>query len=196
LLSAVMIIPATPKLNTPNSKRTYVLAIYVISLLVVPISCLVPVKEKIVRALLNATGEICTKFWGGGPGRQEGLGGNIKARVEGYSAIWNVCSKYPSLFLPYHKDFVPEIIKGLTSPSPTVRARASAAAGGFSKGKLRWLRESKQTFKTVVQDGKLVEEDDEEWETRKLEAEKEWRRARDTASESEATTVVSGSRRD
>ena len=192
LLSTTLVIPATPKLNTPNSKRTYAFAIYVLSLLRVPTACLVPITSKVIRALLNATGEFGMQFWRGSQAKQEGPAtGNVKAKMEGYSAIWNMCRYYPSVFLPYHRDLIPEIIKGLVHPNPQVRARASAAAGGFARGKLNWIRETKESFRTIVLQGQGEEESEEQWQLDRLEAEKKWRMAKDVAVESEATTVVS-----
>lgn len=191
LLSTTLVIPATPKLNTPNSKRTYAFAIYVLSLLRVPSACLIPISGKILQALLNATGEFGMQFWRGSQAKDGPAGGNVKAKMEGYSAIWNVCRYYPSIFLPYHKDLVPEIIKGIVHGNPQVRARASAAAGGFAKGKLIWLRESRASLRDIVEAGQSEDESDEQWTSRRLEAEKRWKVARDVAAESEATTVVS-----
>lgn len=192
LLSTTLVIPATPKLNTPNSKRTYAFAIYVLSLLRVPTACLIPITGKVIRALLNATGEFGMQFWRGSQAKQEGpASGNVKAKMEGYSAIWNVCRYYPSVFLPYHKDLIPEIIKGLVHANPQVRARASAAAGGFAKGKITWIRETKEAFRAVVLSGRDEAESEEQWQSRRIEAEKQWRMAKDVAAESEATTVVS-----
>jgi len=191
LLSTTLVIPATAKLNTPNSKRTYAFAIYVLSLLRVPLACLIPIQDKVVRALLNATGEFSAQFWRGSQAKQEGaINGNVKAKIEGYSAIWNVCLRYPSIFLSFHKDLIPEIIKGITNPNPQVRSRASAAAGGLAKGKLAWLCSTQRQFRSVIQAGKGNDEDDDHWDGRKLEAERCWKTAKDTSAELEATTVV------
>jgi len=191
LLSTTLVIPATAKLNTPNSKRTYAFAIYVLSLLRVPLACLVPIQDKVVRALLNATGEFSAQFWRGSQAKQEGaINGNAKAKIEGYSAIWNVCLRYPSIFLSFHKDLVPEIIKGITNPNPQIRSRASAAAGGLAKGKLTWLCDTQNEFRSIVQAGKGDDETDDHWDARKLEAERRWKAAKDASAESEATAVV------
>lgn len=164
MLAATMIIPATPRLHTPNSKRTYLCAIHVLSTLRAPASVTAPIKDKICRALTNAVGDVCAKYWGGATptkgNETSGGGPNLKAKIEGYGAIWNLCTIHHEVMAEFHPELIPEVLKGIVHTNSSVRTRASAALGALANSKLTWIRQTQRALEKVVQEGKLENEED------------------------------------
>ncbi|KAL7423005.1 hypothetical protein Q5752_002303 [Cryptotrichosporon argae] len=127
LLDQIMVIPRTPRLPTPNPKRTYYLAILVLSSLKVPGASVQPVKDKIVRAVESSLVD--------NPSMVGMAAGQI--RKEAFSAIANLVATYPNIFFPHYNDWLPSCLRALASPTPAIRSRASAAVAAFAAVKLR-----------------------------------------------------------
>jgi hypothetical protein len=150
LLQQVVLIPNTLKLHTPNPKKSYALAVYALTHLKVPVACISPLKQKIVKALTNSVGDIGATFMGGGPGKREGEGGNVRARMEGFAALQQVLTEYPEVFALEHRSLLPVIIKGLCNPVQGVRARATGALGALVKGRSAWAETVTANLKAMA----------------------------------------------
>jgi hypothetical protein len=126
LLDQVMTIPRTPRLPTPNPKRSYYLSIFVLAQMNVPAACVQPAKDKIARAVESAINDTI---------------GNAQSQTkkEGFQAVINLLSTYPAIFVQHYSDFLPACLKAMSSPIEPVRQKASAAAACFAKAKLTVL---------------------------------------------------------
>ncbi|KAJ9122813.1 hypothetical protein QFC24_004244 [Naganishia onofrii] len=194
LISSVLVIPNTPKLRTPNPKKSYALAMYSLCHLKVPVICVQPIKEKLMRVLTYGLGEGGLKCWGGGPGKREGEGGNVKARFECFAAMANALVQYPSLFIPRHKDLIPLILGGLIDGQQGMKVKAGMALCGFMKGRLNWLRETERAVKEVQPKLEVIDNHEPAEKERILAKAKtviqDWKWARKIIAEAEVTTVV------
>jgi hypothetical protein len=99
-----------------------------------PEACVLPVKDRIARAVELAL----TEMMGMGAGGKDGPNSGKK---EGMMAVTNLVSNYPSLFYQHFADFLPICFKGLLSPAPLVRSKASSAVAAFATAKINWLAE-------------------------------------------------------
>ncbi len=158
LLQSVLLIPNTLKLHTPNPKKSYALAVYALTHLKVPVECVLPLKEQILRALSSAVGEIASRHWGGGPGKKEGEGGNVRARVEGFSVKQQILTEYPEVFELEHGVLLPLILKGLCNPIVNVRIKATGSLGALIRGRMSWADKVGEELKDLL--GMEVEEDE------------------------------------
>ncbi|OCF30437.1 hypothetical protein I316_07924 [Kwoniella heveanensis BCC8398] len=133
ILEQVMVIPRTPRLPTPNPKRTYYLSILILTHLNLPSACVQPVKDKIVRALEGAMTDSLGAL---GPSGKEGP---PALKKEGYHAITNLVSNYPSIFFPHYSDLLIGCLRGMASSSNLIRYKAGAAACAFARAKFALL---------------------------------------------------------
>ena len=146
LLDHVLHLPRTPKLPTPNPKRSYWLAIAILAQLRLPQSCVESLKDRIVRALESAISEglgmstMATASTLMGIVAVSKEGGQIKK--EAYHAIVNLVNTYPSLFFAEYAALLPPCLKGMTSSSPMLRNKASAAVAAFVTAKLNMLNDT------------------------------------------------------
>ena len=129
LLEQVMIIPRTPRLPTPNPKRTYWLSILVLAQINIPESCVRPVKDKIVRAVESAINESMSLSIAGAQD------GPSQIRKEGFHAVANLVSTYPTIFFQHYSDLLPGCFRALISPHSLFRSKASAAIAAFAAAK-------------------------------------------------------------
>lgn len=188
LIRAVLVIPTTPKLYTPNPKKSYALAMYSLCHLQVPIACIQPIKDKFMQVITYGLGDGGVKCWGAGAGKHEGEGGNVKARLECFAAMANAHVQYPSLFVPRHKEYLPLIFTALIDGQAGMKARAGMALCGFVKGRMNWLRETDK----AVKDCQAADDVQEEGGKARLDAAVEaWKKARKVAQESEVSAQVS-----
>ncbi|GHJ86537.1 hypothetical protein NliqN6_2939 [Naganishia liquefaciens] len=198
LIRTVLMIPTTPKLYTPNPKKSYALAMYSLCHLQVPIACINPIKEKFMQVITYGLGDGGIKCWGTGLSKQKTEGGNVKARLECFAAMANAHVQYPSLFIPRHKEYLPLIFKALIDGQAGMKARAGMALCAFVKGRLNWLRETDKAIKDcqatdTAEDGEKV---------RSKAAVEAWMKARKVAQESQIsaqdylTTTVKQTRAD
>ncbi len=138
LLEQVLIIPRTPKLPTPNQKRTYFVSILILAQIRIPVNCIIPVKEKIVRSVESAIND--TLGSAGTP--LTGKEGPSQAKKEGFHAVANLVATYPSIFFPFYADLLPTCLRSLSSPLSVMRNKAAGAAASFASAKLRLLSET------------------------------------------------------
>ncbi|ORY25960.1 hypothetical protein BCR39DRAFT_542764 [Naematelia encephala] len=136
LLEQVMIIPRTPKLPTPNPKRTYLLSILVIAQIRIPASCVQPIREKIARAVDSALNDTLGSIAASGPGAKEGPS---QVRKEAYQAVINLLSTYPAIFFQHYGELLPGCLRALTSNLTLVRNKASAAIAAFAAARYSLL---------------------------------------------------------
>ena len=129
LLEQVMIIPRTPRLPTPNPKRTYWLSMLVLAQTKVPVSCVRPIKDKIVRAVESAINESMSLSIPGGKD------GQSQIRKEGFHAVTNLVSTYPTIFFQHYTELLPGCFRALISPLNLFRNNASAAIAAFAAAK-------------------------------------------------------------
>ncbi|WVR06457.1 hypothetical protein IAU60_003488 [Kwoniella sp. DSM 27419] len=135
LLEHVMTIPRTPKLPTPNPKRTYYLSVLVLAQMNLPSACVQPVKDKIVRALEGAMADNLGAMGGAVSGKE----GPSATKKEGFTAVTNVVSNYPSIFFPYYADLLVGCLRGMASSNNIIRYKAGAAVSAFARAKFALL---------------------------------------------------------
>lgn len=128
LLDVILIIPRTPQLPTPNPKRTHFTAVSVISNMKVPAACVIPLKDKMARAI-----EVMASDTFGSSGIVI-KDPNFKKEV--YSAIVNLVSTYPSAFFTLTAELLAPCLRTLCTPTPIVRNRAAAAVLSFASAKV------------------------------------------------------------
>ncbi|WVQ96627.1 hypothetical protein IAU59_003732 [Kwoniella sp. CBS 9459] len=133
ILEQIMVIPRTPKLPTPNPKRTYYLSILVLTHMNLPSACVQPAKDKIVRALEGAMTDSLGTL--GASGKE----GPPALKKEGYHAITNLVSNYPSIFFPHYADLLSGCLRGMASSSNLIRYKAGAATCAFARAKFALL---------------------------------------------------------
>jgi len=130
LLDQVLAIPRTPKMPTPNPKRTYVAAITVLAHIKIPSADVLPCKEKIIRVLESAVAD------GLGKGNFATGGADIvPTRKPGLIAVANIVSTYPLLFVPHYADLLPAALRDLYHKSPDIRGKAAAVCTAFATAK-------------------------------------------------------------
>ncbi len=126
LLEQVLIILRITRLPTPNPKRTYYLSILILAQLELPAACLQPIKEKIVRAVESAINDTLPSATAGAKE------GPSQIRKEGFHAVTNLVSRYPSIFFQHYSDLLPGCLRGLVSPLSSFRNKASTAVAAFA----------------------------------------------------------------
>ena len=135
LIDKVLLILRTPRLPTPNQKRTYHAAITLLAQIRLPGPCIAPVKEKIAGSIEM----IFNDGFGspaGGTGANRDMG---QIKKEAYHAIINLVNTYPSLFFAEYATLLPHCLRGMASPAAVLRSKASAAAAAFVAAKLNML---------------------------------------------------------
>lgn len=155
LLDQVLGITRVPRLPTPNPKRTYFLCVILLTQLKLPLSCVSPLKDKIVRAAVKAVMEDFRLRNSGTTSDKPGPNGTKK---EGLSAVANLLNTYPTVFFPYYSELLPPCLSAYNNSSVQIRFRAGAALAAFAKAKMKFMahvksgpQETWQTAKTVVQ---------------------------------------------
>lgn len=149
LLSTVMVIPRTPRLPTPNPKRTYTLSIFILGQLKVPAACVLPVKEKIVRAVEGAITETLGNMIAGGAG---GAGGpakdsssslsSVQIRKEGFIALQKLLSTYPAIFFQHYADLLIPCLKALIPNNAAIRSKAAQGVAAFAFAKIQTVADA------------------------------------------------------
>ncbi|KAK8858700.1 hypothetical protein IAR55_002929 [Kwoniella newhampshirensis] len=135
ILEQVMIIPRTPKLPTPNPKRTYYLSILLLAQMSLPSACVHPIKDKILRAVEGAIADTLGAMGGTVSGKE----GPSATKKEGYHALTNLLSNYPSIFFTHYPDLLASCLRGMANQSNLVRYKAAAAACAFARAKITIL---------------------------------------------------------
>ncbi|WWC88518.1 uncharacterized protein L201_003429 [Kwoniella dendrophila CBS 6074] len=135
LLETVMIIPRTPKLPTPNPKRTYYLSIVILAQMNLPSACVQPVKDKVVRAVEGAMADTLGSMGGVSSGKE----GPSAIKKEGFHAVTNLVSNYPSILFPHYVDLLAGCLKAMVNPSNLIRCKAGSAISAFARAKFTLL---------------------------------------------------------
>ncbi|OCF72794.1 hypothetical protein I204_06023 [Kwoniella mangroviensis CBS 8886] len=136
MLEQVMIIPRTPKLPTPNPKRTYYLSIVILAQMNIPSACVQPVKDKVVRALEGAMADTLGSMGGN---MISGKEGPSAIKKEGYNAVTNLVSNYPTILFPHYTDLLSTCLKGMVNPAQLIRYKAGLAISAFARAKFTLL---------------------------------------------------------
>ncbi|WVQ65639.1 uncharacterized protein L199_003817 [Kwoniella botswanensis] len=136
MLEQVMIIPRTPKLPTPNPKRTYYLSIVILAQMNIPSACVQPVKDKVVRALEGAMADTLGSMGGN---MISGKEGPSAIKKEGYNAVTNLVSNYPTILFPHYTDLLSTCLKGMVNPAQLIRYKSGLAISAFARAKFSLL---------------------------------------------------------
>ncbi|EAU85823.1 hypothetical protein CC1G_05040 [Coprinopsis cinerea okayama7 len=122
MLGAVVSIPITGNLPTPNARKTCALAIMAIQCQRLPEAVLLPVRDRIAFALKRGIdGEL----------GKEGKKGSAN---DGLKAIGDLCIFQPSTFVPVFSKaaVLPSILQNLLAPTLALRIQAAYALGGLA----------------------------------------------------------------
>ena len=153
LLDQIMLIPRTPRLPTPNPKRSYYLSILVLAQMKVPTNCVTPIRDKLSRALESALSD---NLGSSSPTPIIVKENPNQVRKEAFLAVVNLITTYPSIMFQSFSEFLPHCLRGLVSPSSLMRNKASAAVAAIASTKLNLLsdyssREMWQRNKIIIQ---------------------------------------------
>ncbi|WVQ73257.1 hypothetical protein IAR50_002825 [Cryptococcus sp. DSM 104548] len=149
ILELVLTITRTPRLPTPNPKRTYFLCVTFLTQIRLPPAAVTAVKDKLVNATLKAVqDEFRLKMSGVQPDKA-GPGGTKK---EGLHAIANLLSAYPLVFFPAYAELLPNCLRALYSPNNPTRYRAGMAVNAFARAKLAYLEHALKSGEKSVWD--------------------------------------------
>lgn len=143
LIDHVLVIPRTPKMPTPNPKRTYYLAVMVLAQLQVPVACVQPIKDKIARAVEAALNDSFA-FMSATAGKE----GPSIVKKEGFAAVINLLISYPGVFFQHYGDFLPVSIRDLSSPVAAIRYKAGNALAAFAMAKHNLFAEYREALLT------------------------------------------------
>ncbi|KAJ3754487.1 hypothetical protein EV360DRAFT_51565 [Lentinula raphanica] len=122
MLSGILSIPLAPDLPTPNARKTYALAIYVIQCLRLNDAVLVPAKDRIAYAL------------GRGIDGELGKEGKKGSASDGLKAIHDLSVYQPMTFVPAFAVLTSSILRNLLAPTLALRVQACHALGGLAQG--------------------------------------------------------------
>ncbi|WVW84828.1 hypothetical protein I302_106863 [Kwoniella bestiolae CBS 10118] len=136
LLEQVMAIPRTPKLPTPNPKRSYYLSIVILAQMNIPSACIQPVKDKVVRALEGAMADSLGSMGGN---MLSGKEGPSAIKKEGFNAVTNLISNYPTILFPHYSDLLSTCLKGMVNPSQLIRYKSGLAISAFARARFTLL---------------------------------------------------------
>jgi hypothetical protein len=133
LLDVAMSIPRTPKLPTPNPKKTYYASICIIAQLRIPAEAVSPIQDKIVRAVESALGETLGSMGVSGGTATAGLS---IIKKEAYHAATNLLSTYPQIFVHHPTELLPVPLKAMATLQTLHRNKASAVCAAYAAAKI------------------------------------------------------------
>ncbi|KAJ3545565.1 hypothetical protein NM688_g5611 [Phlebia brevispora] len=120
LLTHVLAIPLANELPTPNARKTYALAIWLIQMQRLPADVLEPAKDRVAYAIRRGIeGEL-------------GKEGKKGSASDGLKAIHDLCMCYPDVFVPAFATLLSSILDNLLAPTLVLRTQACHALGGFA----------------------------------------------------------------
>ncbi|KAL4265394.1 Telomere-associated protein Rif1 N-terminal domain-containing protein [Pleurotus pulmonarius] len=120
MLTQVLAIPLADTLPTPNARKTYALAIWLLSAQRLPADILLPARDRIAYALRRGIdGEL----------GKEGKKGSVS---DGLKAIHDLSLHHPETFVPAFTELLPSVLGALLGPTLTLRVQACHALGGFA----------------------------------------------------------------
>ncbi|CAK5284065.1 unnamed protein product [Mycena citricolor] len=121
-MTAVLAIPLADELPTPNARKTYALAIWLLQAQRLPICVLESGADRIVFALRRAIeGEL-------------GKEGKKGSASDGLKAIHDLSVIQPAVFVPKFEALLPSVLANLLAPTLVIRTQACHALGGFARG--------------------------------------------------------------
>ncbi|KAG6889873.1 hypothetical protein C0995_013847 [Termitomyces sp. Mi166 len=123
MFTAVLAIPLTDDLPTPNARKTWALAIWLIQTQRLSAAVLSPAADRIAFALCRGIdGEL-------------GKEGKKGSASDGLKAIHDLSVHLPSVFIPaFTNSLLPSVLASLLAPSVALRTHAAHALGGFVIG--------------------------------------------------------------
>lgn len=136
LLDQVLVIPRSPTLPTPSPKRTYTLAMIVLSHIRLATSTVQRTQQKIATAIdagLNTIGAAPFPLKDPSP-----------IRKEAFNAWANLLRMYPTTFFHVYPQLLPTCLRALASPIVALRKCAAATLAAFLYAKQRLMEEADQ----------------------------------------------------
>ncbi|THH29108.1 hypothetical protein EUX98_g5072 [Antrodiella citrinella] len=120
VLTHVLAIPLAEALPTPNARKTYALAIFLIQTQRLPDEVLEPAANRIAYAIRRGIeGEL----------GKEGKKGSIN---DGLKAVHDLATTYPAIFVPAFTELLPSVFACLLGPTYAIRTQSCSALGGFA----------------------------------------------------------------
>ncbi|KAG5644908.1 hypothetical protein DXG03_007460 [Asterophora parasitica] len=123
ILTAILAIPLSNELPTPNARKTWALVIWLIQIQRLPSQVLAPAAPRIAMALCRGIdGEL-------------GKEGKKGSASDGLKAIHDLSIYLPSVFIPaFTHNVLPSVLQSLLAPTLILRTHAVHALGGFVIG--------------------------------------------------------------
>ncbi|KAF5374132.1 hypothetical protein D9615_008841 [Tricholomella constricta] len=123
IFTAVLAIPLADELPTPNARKTWALAIWLIQIQRLPSKVLAPAADRISLALCRGIdGEL-------------GKEGKKGSASDGLKAIHDLSIYLPAVFIPtFTHNVLSSVLSTLLAPTLTLRTLAAHALGGFVLG--------------------------------------------------------------
>ncbi|KAG5734183.1 hypothetical protein E4T56_gene1378 [Termitomyces sp. T112] len=123
MFAAVLAIPLADDLPTPNARKTWALAIWLIQTQRLSAAILAPAADRIAFALCRGIdGEL-------------GKEGKKGSASDGLKAIHDLSVHLPAVFIPvFTSSLLPSVLSSLLAPTLTLRTHAAHALGGFVIG--------------------------------------------------------------
>ncbi|TBU29934.1 hypothetical protein BD311DRAFT_864373 [Dichomitus squalens] len=120
VFTQVLAIPLVNELPTPNARKTYALAIWLIQVQRLPAEVLEPAKNRIAYALRRGIG---------GELGKEGKKGSVS---DGLKAVHDLALYQPAIFVPAFVSVLGRILDNLLAPTLVMRGQACHALGGLA----------------------------------------------------------------
>ncbi|KAG6809415.1 hypothetical protein H0H92_000340, partial [Tricholoma furcatifolium] len=123
IITAVLAIPLAKELPTPNARKTYALAIWLLQTQRLSAAVLAPAADRIALALCRGIdGEL-------------GKEGKKGSATDGLRAIHDLSIHLPAVFIPaFTHSLLPSVLSSLLAPTLVLRTSAANALGGFAIG--------------------------------------------------------------
>ncbi|KAF9465816.1 hypothetical protein BDZ94DRAFT_1253254 [Collybia nuda] len=138
MLTATLAIPHADELPTPNARKTYALAIWLIQTQRLPESVMVRAADRIAYALRRGIeGEL----------GKEGKKGSVS---DGLKAVYDLSTYLPHIFIPAFTPLLPALLSNLLATTLPLRVQACHALGGFVLGLLVCDSTSKERHDSEV----------------------------------------------
>ncbi|KAF9523903.1 hypothetical protein CPB83DRAFT_862112 [Crepidotus variabilis] len=120
ILTAILAIPLSDSLPTPNARKSCALAIWLIQIQRLPATILRPAADRIAYAIRRGIdGEL-------------GKEGKKGSAHDGLKAVSDLCKHLPEVFVPAFAQLLPSICSNLLAPTLVLRTQACHALGGFA----------------------------------------------------------------
>ncbi|EJD52145.1 hypothetical protein AURDEDRAFT_181670 [Auricularia subglabra TFB-10046 SS5] len=150
LLTSLLAIPLAPSIPTPNSRKTYALAIFVLQTQRLPMDIIEPARPRITYAFSRAIeGEL-------------GKEGKKGSATDALKAVSEHLLSEPAVFLDSFVDLLPSILQVILSPNASIRTQCVSAFGSFVMAETTLAEEDedkyRDTFATIsLQVGNFID---------------------------------------